>query len=396
LAYGDHAPDIERCLASLDIAAKALEARDLAKASVAAVLLKLPDLSVDAFARLAADPSLKKYSPGQPRDERGRWIDGGDDKPRQTAQADTNETSDERSVRRVASSLSLSEEGLAFIARHEHFEPNVYLDEANHPTIGFGHRLLPGESFPHAIDEKEARRLLTGDVSRAETIVQRNVAAELAPWQFDALVSFAYNVGGGCLSQIDVAARRQCRGLRRRSRRVHEMESGETRGWNVPRESGPDEPPTRRTGALSKRRLSLTTRRSALLKPALLMLSLLALMTQTRAETAGSGCLRAEAQTELTLCAIQSRDAADAALQRTYQRVMEKVGSQQTKALLRRAQKSWAAYKDNECEFESSGSRGGSIHPMQVADCQNAMIHSRIMQLEHQLSCDETDPSCVP
>lgn len=74
-AYDDLAPaDIARCLASLDVAAKALEARDLAKASVAAVLLKLPDLSVEGFAKLAADPSLKKYSPDQPRDGRGRWT----------------------------------------------------------------------------------------------------------------------------------------------------------------------------------------------------------------------------------------------------------------------------------------------------------------------------------
>jgi hypothetical protein len=72
LAYDDLAPtDIARCLARLDVAAKALEAGDLAKASVAAVLLKLPDLSVDGFAKLAAAPSLKKYTPSQPRDERG-------------------------------------------------------------------------------------------------------------------------------------------------------------------------------------------------------------------------------------------------------------------------------------------------------------------------------------
>jgi hypothetical protein len=82
LAYDDLAPaDLARCLASLDVAAKALEARDLAKASIAAVLLKLPDLSVEGFAKLAADPSLKKYSPDQPRDGRGRWTsdDAGSD-----------------------------------------------------------------------------------------------------------------------------------------------------------------------------------------------------------------------------------------------------------------------------------------------------------------------------
>jgi hypothetical protein len=78
LAYDDLAPtDIARCLSSLDVAAKALDAGDLAKASVAAVLLKLPDLSVEGFAKLAADPSLKKYSPSQPRDGRGRWTSDG-------------------------------------------------------------------------------------------------------------------------------------------------------------------------------------------------------------------------------------------------------------------------------------------------------------------------------
>ena len=75
LAYDDLAPaDVARCLASLDVAAKALEARDLAKASVAAVLLKLPELSVDGFAKLAADPSLKKYSPTEPRISAGQAM----------------------------------------------------------------------------------------------------------------------------------------------------------------------------------------------------------------------------------------------------------------------------------------------------------------------------------
>lgn len=131
-------------------------------------------------------------------------------------------------------------------------------------------------------------------------------------------------------------------------------------------------------------------------KSALAVLWLLMLMAASPAKAGGPDCSRAEAQTELTLCAIQSRDAADAELQRTYERVMEKIDSRRAKALLRRAQKAWVAYRDSECEFESSGSQGGSIHPMQVAACQNAMIHARTMQLEHQLACDETDPSCVP
>lgn len=64
LAYGPLSPqDITHCLFMLDIAARALEAGDVAKASVAAVLLKLPDLTAEAFAKLAGDASLKKCSP---------------------------------------------------------------------------------------------------------------------------------------------------------------------------------------------------------------------------------------------------------------------------------------------------------------------------------------------
>jgi hypothetical protein len=78
LAYGRLAPDdLTRCLAGLDLAARALEAGDLVKASVATVLLKLPDLTVEAFAKLASDPSLKKYSLDQARDDHGMWTSGG-------------------------------------------------------------------------------------------------------------------------------------------------------------------------------------------------------------------------------------------------------------------------------------------------------------------------------
>lgn len=77
LAYDPFAPDdLARRLSSLDVAARALEAGDMAKAMVATVLLKLPSLSDEAIAKLACNPTLKKYSPDQPRDERGRWTSG--------------------------------------------------------------------------------------------------------------------------------------------------------------------------------------------------------------------------------------------------------------------------------------------------------------------------------
>jgi hypothetical protein len=73
LAYDPFTPDdLARRLSGLDVAARALEAGDMAKAAVATVLLKLPPLSAEAITKLAHEPTLKKYSPDQPRDERGR------------------------------------------------------------------------------------------------------------------------------------------------------------------------------------------------------------------------------------------------------------------------------------------------------------------------------------
>src|SRR5262249_12433189 len=78
LAYDPFTPeDLAYLLTGLDVAASALESGDMAKAAVATVLLKLPPLSAEAAAKLAHEPTLKKYSPDQPRDERGRWTTGG-------------------------------------------------------------------------------------------------------------------------------------------------------------------------------------------------------------------------------------------------------------------------------------------------------------------------------
>ena len=89
LAYGPFAADdLARRLSGLDVAARALEAGDLAKAGIATVLLKLPALTAEAFAKLAREPTLRKYSPDQPRDERGRWTSG-DDTPSESPSPET-------------------------------------------------------------------------------------------------------------------------------------------------------------------------------------------------------------------------------------------------------------------------------------------------------------------
>jgi hypothetical protein len=59
----------------LGVIANALNRNDRAKASMAAVFLRLADLDLESAVRVAhANDALSKYDPDQPRDWRGRWM----------------------------------------------------------------------------------------------------------------------------------------------------------------------------------------------------------------------------------------------------------------------------------------------------------------------------------
>jgi lysozyme len=96
--------------------------------------------------------------------------------------------------------MRLSQTGLALLKQSEGFRPHTYKDVNGLATIGFGHRLLAGESFPNGITELEATRLLVNDIQTAEQAVVRLVKVPLAQGQFDALVDFCFNLGCGRLS----------------------------------------------------------------------------------------------------------------------------------------------------------------------------------------------------
>ncbi len=91
----------------------------------------------------------------------------------------------------------VSEEGLNLIKRFEGFSPVIYRDAARLATIGYGHLVRTGEQFPSLISEEDAERLLAKDVIHAERSVLRLTKRPLSDGQFDALVSFVFNVGAG-------------------------------------------------------------------------------------------------------------------------------------------------------------------------------------------------------
>ena len=97
----------------------------------------------------------------------------------------------------------ITQEGLDLICRFEGFSPVIYICPAGYPTIGYGHLITEAnkEQFLDGIDELEALDLLKTDVQKAERAVLRLINVPLTDGQFDALVSFAFNLGGGALQR---------------------------------------------------------------------------------------------------------------------------------------------------------------------------------------------------
>jgi uncharacterized protein YecT (DUF1311 family) len=127
---------------------------------------------------------------------------------------------------------------------------------------------------------------------------------------------------------------------------------------------------------------------------ALLALALLA-STLSPAAAQTANCAAAQTQADMNACAAQEYQKSDAALNQVYAQLKAKLTDPQQQNLLVAAERAWVAYRDAECGFETSGSAGGSIHPMVQAMCFNekTLVHSA--ELSRQLNCKEGDTSCA-
>ncbi len=95
--------------------------------------------------------------------------------------------------------MRISSQGLALIQHFEGFSPVVYRCPAGIPTIGYGHVVRDVARYALGIDEPMAQKLLAADVTVAEDAVVRLITVLLTQAQFDALVSFTFNLGAGKL-----------------------------------------------------------------------------------------------------------------------------------------------------------------------------------------------------
>lgn len=96
--------------------------------------------------------------------------------------------------------MKTSDNAVQMIKNFEGLSTKAYLCPAGHKTIGYGHVLLQGENRDY-INQKEAEDLLFNDLSKIEYIVQRNIQVELNQGQFDALISFTFNLGAASLQR---------------------------------------------------------------------------------------------------------------------------------------------------------------------------------------------------
>ena len=97
---------------------------------------------------------------------------------------------------------TLSEQGIALIARWEGFSPLAYICPAGFNTIGYGHVIGAGELFPGGgITRMQARELLRADAQVAARAVARLIGVPLSQGQLDALISFTFNLGAGALQR---------------------------------------------------------------------------------------------------------------------------------------------------------------------------------------------------
>jgi len=85
----------------------------------------------------------------------------------------------------------------------EGWRDRPYRDSGGLCTLGYGHLIEAGEFCPDQITLEQGEKYLRDDIDEAERIVRSTVKVPLSQNQFDALISFTFNIGAGAWAISD-------------------------------------------------------------------------------------------------------------------------------------------------------------------------------------------------
>ena len=128
-------------------------------------------------------------------------------------------------------------------------------------------------------------------------------------------------------------------------------------------------------------------------RPLLLALAVAPLMASGLAHAADVDCKNPADQTSMNICADRDLKAANGKLNETWRALLDKTSKPGREKLLK-AQRAWIVWRDAQCDFNTLGSAGGSIHPMVHSLCLTQLTQAQTKLLDGQLHCEEGDTSC--
>lgn len=134
--------------------------------------------------------------------------------------------------------MQVGQRGKNLFKEWEGLVTHEYLDSGGAPTIGIGHLLTRSErtsgkisiggqalDYRNGITEQQCWDLLDEDLGGTEAMINETVKVSLNQNQFDALVSFAFNVGDGAFRSSTL--------LRLLNQGQYDQVPAQLRRWNM-------------------------------------------------------------------------------------------------------------------------------------------------------------------
>ena len=134
--------------------------------------------------------------------------------------------------------MQVGQRGKNLFKEWEGLVTHEYLDSGGAPTIGIGHLLTRSErtsgkisvggqalDYRNGITEQQCWNLLDEDLAGTEAMINETVKVSLNQNQFDALVSFAFNVGDGAFRSSTL--------LRLLNQAQYDQVPAQLRRWNM-------------------------------------------------------------------------------------------------------------------------------------------------------------------